>query len=174
MGWEGKSKVLSCRCLFFHLGPWDRLHAVLDQKIPDWLIKIKLLGKVETSIRSGIKSKRQGPYGVSLIRRLIMSTLQMKNKITVICKTDQIAQMASCYLTGAYLLKAVRPPDSRLPATWPSLSENFSLVGWKKDSVRKRECWFSLRASHPLFSSNKFPFLAWLPGLLFFSALTSH
>ena len=117
MGREGKSKVLSCRCLFFHLGPWDRLHAVLDQKIPDWLIKIKFLGKVETSIRSGIKSKRQGPYGVSLIRRLIMSTLQMKNKITVICKTDQIAQMASCYLTGAYLLKAVRPPDSRLPAT---------------------------------------------------------
>ena len=88
-----------------------------DQKIPDWLIKIKFLGKVETSIRSGIKSKRQGPYGVSLIRRLIMSTLQMKNKITVICKTDQIAQMASCYLTGAYLLKAVRPPDSRPPAT---------------------------------------------------------
>ena len=34
----------------------------------------------------------------------------MKNKITVICETDQIAQMASCYLTDAYLLKAARPP----------------------------------------------------------------
>ena len=40
-----------------------------------------------------------------------------KNKIRVIRETDQIAQMASCYLTGTYLLKAVRPPDSRPPAT---------------------------------------------------------
>ena len=40
-----------------------------------------------------------------------------KNKITVILETDQIAQMASCYLTGAYLLKAAIPPDSRPPAT---------------------------------------------------------
>ena len=31
-------------------------------------------------------------------------------------------------------------------------SENFSLVGYKKDSVRKGECWFSLRAGYPLFS----------------------
>ena len=31
-------------------------------------------------------------------------------------------------------------------------SENFSLVGYKKDSIRKGERWFSLRASHPLFS----------------------
>ena len=28
---------------------------------------------------------------------------------------------------------------------------NFSLVEYKKDSVRKGEHWFSLRASHPLF-----------------------
>ena len=41
---------------------------------------------------------------------------QTKNKITVTLETDQIVQMASCYLTGAYLLKAVRPPDSRPPA----------------------------------------------------------
>ena len=40
-----------------------------------------------------------------------------KNKITVIRETDQIAQMASCYLTGAHLLKAARPPDSRPQAT---------------------------------------------------------
>ena len=31
-------------------------------------------------------------------------------------------------------------------------SENFSLVGCKKDSVRKGGHWFSLRASRPLFS----------------------
>ena len=46
-----------------------------------------------------------------------MLALQMKNKITAICETDQIAQMASCYLAGAHLLKAARPPDSRPPAT---------------------------------------------------------
>ena len=36
-----------------------------------------------------------------------------KNKITVILEADQIAQMTFCFLTGAYLLKAVRLPDSR-------------------------------------------------------------
>ena len=49
-----------------------------------------------------------------------MSTSQTKNKITVILETDQIAQIAqivSCFLIGAYLLKAVRPPDSRPLAT---------------------------------------------------------
>ena len=41
-----------------------------------------------------------------------MLTLQTKNKITVIRETDQIAQMPFCFPTGAYLLKAVRPPPS--------------------------------------------------------------
>ena len=36
-----------------------------------------------------------------------------KFKITVVRETDQIAQMARCFLTGAYLLKGARPPDSR-------------------------------------------------------------
>ena len=40
-----------------------------------------------------------------------------EEKITPICKTDLIAQMSSCYITGAYLLTAVKPPDSRAPAT---------------------------------------------------------
>ena len=39
------------------------------------------------------------------------------NKITVIREADQVAQMASRYLNGAYFLKAARPPDSRPPAT---------------------------------------------------------
>ena len=39
--------------------------------------------------------------------------LANKEQIKVICETDQIAQMASCYLTDTYLLKAARPPDSR-------------------------------------------------------------
>lgn len=37
-------------------GLYDRL-PVLDQKIPDWLIKITFLGEDETAIRSSIKSK---------------------------------------------------------------------------------------------------------------------
>ena len=42
-----------------------------------------------------------------------MLTSQTKNEITVIREADQIAQMAFCFLTAAYLLKAVRSPDSR-------------------------------------------------------------
>ena len=40
-----------------------------------------------------------------------------KNKNTVILETDQIVQMTFCFITGTYLLKATRPPDSRPPAT---------------------------------------------------------
>ena len=80
-------------------------------------------------------------------------------KITVICETDQIALMASCYLTSTYLLKAAKPPDSR-PLGYATIpSENFSLVGYKKDSIRKGGCWFFLRVSHPLFSLYCFLFL---------------
>ena len=39
--------------------------------------------------------------------------LANKEEITVILETDQIAQMASCYLTGTYLLKAVE--SSQIP-----------------------------------------------------------
>ena len=55
----------------------------------------------------------------SLLTQLILLTLQTKNKITVIFETDQIAQMTFCFLTGTYLLKATRPPDSRPLSTWP-------------------------------------------------------
>ena len=48
-------------------------------------------------------------------------------------------------------------------------SENFSLVGYKKDPDRKGRRWFFLRASHPLSPLTNFPFLARLPGLLSFS-----
>ena len=47
--------------------------------------------------------------------------LANKEQITVNLETDQIPQVASCYLTGAYLLKAARSPDSRPPAMWSSL-----------------------------------------------------
>ena len=67
---------------------------------------------------------------------------ETKNKITVIHETDQTAQMVCCFLTGTYFLKA---ETTRLQTfsyvTIPS--ENFSLVGYKKDSVRKTEHWFS-------------------------------
>ena len=43
----------------------------------------------------------------------LQDLLELTAKKKMICETDQIAQMASCYLTGAYLLKAARPPDSR-------------------------------------------------------------
>jgi len=39
--------------------------------------------------------------------------LKNKNKITATLETDQIAQMAFCFPTGTYLLKARRPQDSR-------------------------------------------------------------
>ena len=53
-------------------------------------------------------------------------------------------------------------------------SENFSLVGYKKDSIRKGGRWFSVRANHP-FSFNKFPFSCLTARLaLFFSALALH
>lgn len=29
----------------------------VDQKIPDWLVKVMFLGEVETEIRAGIKSR---------------------------------------------------------------------------------------------------------------------
>ena len=58
-----------------------------------------------------------GGWGVSLLTWLIMLTWQTKNKITVILETDQIAQITFWFVTGAYLLKAARPPDSRPPAT---------------------------------------------------------
>ena len=50
----------------------------------------------------------------------------------------QIAQMASCYLTGAYILKSVRPPDSRPPAMWPSLQIIFHCWGIRR-TLSERE-----------------------------------
>ena len=52
-----------------------------------------------------------------LIEKMAHYVKLEKNKITVICETDQIAQMACCFLTGTYRLKAARSPDSRPPAT---------------------------------------------------------
>lgn len=49
-----------------------------------------------------------------------------KNKITVICEIDQ---MASCYLTGVYLLKAVRPPDFRASSYMTIPSGEFFIGG---------------------------------------------
>ena len=47
-------------------------------------------------------------------------------------------------------------------------SENFSLVGYKKDSIRKGERWFSLRARHPLFPLINFLFLPDCPACSLF------
>ena len=54
-----------------------------------------------------------GPTWHLIVKMAIMLTSQAKNKITVILEADQIAQMTFCFLTDAYLLKAVRAPDSR-------------------------------------------------------------
>ena len=59
------------------------------------------------------------------VKNKITVILKKKKKITVTCETDQTAQMASCYLIGAYLLKAARPPDSRPLATRLSLQRTF-------------------------------------------------
>ena len=88
-----------------------------------------------------------------------------KNK-SVILETDQIAQMASCYLTGTYLLKAARPAGY---VTIPS--ENFHW--WGIRTLSEREDAGSPQVPVTLsFPSNKFPFscpTAWLA--LSFSAL---
>ena len=60
-----------------------------------------------------------GPTWGLTDKMAIMSTWQTKNKSTVIRETDQTAQTAFCFLTGTYLLKAARLPDSRPPAAWP-------------------------------------------------------
>ena len=81
--------------------------------MPGWMkhkMESRLLG--EMSRTSDIQMILIGPHRVSLIRWLIMLTSQTKNKITVICETNQIAQMAFYFLTHACLLKARRLPDS--------------------------------------------------------------
>lgn len=68
--WGGgrKTEVLSGRLLLPFRG-MERAHRTdfligADQKIPHWFIKIRLLGKVKTAIKSGIKS-RSGIMGSS-------------------------------------------------------------------------------------------------------------
>ena len=58
----------------------------------------------------------KGPTQGLIVKMAIMLTSQAKNKITVILEADQIAQMTFCFLSDAYLLKALRPSDSRPPA----------------------------------------------------------
>ena len=41
---------------------------------------------------------------------------QTKRAFRQIYTSAQIAEMTFCFLTGVYLLKAMRPPDSRPPA----------------------------------------------------------
>ena len=79
-----------------------------------------------------------------------MLTLQMKNKITVICETGQCPNgiLLSHWRLSSQSYKTTRFQTSSYVNIPP---ENFSLVGYK-DSVRKGEHWFSLRASHPLLS----------------------
>ena len=86
----------------------------------------------------------------------------------MICETDQTAQMASCYLTGAYLLKAARPPDSRPPATSSSLQRIFHLWGIRRTPSEREDPGSPYEPVTLFFPSNKFPFLAWLPGSLSF------
>ena len=42
--------------------------------------------------------------------------VDLTKKSTVTLEIDQIAQTTLCFSTGAYLLKATRPADSRPPA----------------------------------------------------------
>ena len=59
---EGNGRGLSHADYLFFCGAWRRplwqiSFLVLDQKIPDWSIKMTFLVEVETAIRSGIKSR---------------------------------------------------------------------------------------------------------------------
>ena len=91
-----------------------------------------------------------------------------KNKITVIRETDQIAQMACCFLTGIYLLKAARPPDCRPPAMYHPFRE-FFIGGVEERPRQKGRTLVLLKGQSPShFPLINFPF-ALLPGLLSFS-----
>ena len=80
--------------------------------------------------------------------------------------------MAPCYLTGVYLLKVAKPPDSRPPAMWLSLQRIFHRWGIRRTPSERENVGSPVTLSFP---SNKFPFSclnAWLA--LFFSALALH
>ena len=66
-----------------------------------------------------------------------MLTSQTKIKITVVLETGQIAQMASCYLTGAYQSYETTRFQTSGQVTIPS--DNFSLVGYTP-SEREDTC----------------------------------
>ena len=102
---------------------------------------------------------------------LVMLTSQAKNKITVVLETDQIAQMASCYLTGACQSCETTRFQTSGYVTIPS--ESFSLVGY---TLSEREDTGSSRGSVTLsFPSRKFPFSCLTAQLaVFFSVLASQ
>lgn len=59
-GREGKGfymQIASCRWGWGWRGLTTDYLTGADQKIPDWLIKIMFLGKVETAVRSSMKSR---------------------------------------------------------------------------------------------------------------------
>ena len=95
-----------------------------------------------------------------MIRWLVVLTLHIKNKITVqgsvrltrLPKWHPVISLAPIFSK----LRDHQIPDLRLH---DHPSENFSSVGYKKESVRKGESWFSLRASRPLFPLINFLFL---------------
>ena len=59
--------------------------------------------------------------------------------------------MPSCYLTGTYLLKASRPPDSRPPATWPSLQRICHRWGIRRTLSERENAGSFKSQSHSLF-----------------------
>lgn len=120
------------------LGPWTDSWSAWPEKFPDCLIKIKFLGKAETSIRSGIKSKRQGPYGGLIDKKAHYVDLQMKNKSQWSVRSDQDCPNGILLPSLVPTFSKLRPPDST-SAYMTFLLENFFLGGVEERSVRKRE-----------------------------------
>ena len=90
----------------------------------DWNVNISfLVHERKPRAVAGAENARflKGQHGVSPIRWLLMLTSQTKNKSQWSVRLIKSPQMASCCLTGAQLLLAARPPDSRPLASWPSL-----------------------------------------------------
>ena len=64
-----------------------------DQKIPEWLIKLTFLGKVETATRSGVKS-RFGSMGFSMSDAILGLWFSL-NKVNIRGSRDSLPAVRS-------------------------------------------------------------------------------
>ena len=134
-----------------HKSPWPAFQAFLV--LPPWHPCPTGSSYRRLTFGPYPKSKRlewQGPHGVSLIRWLICPPHKQR------INHSDLWDWPNCpndILLSHWCLPSQSCETTRFQTSGYMIpSENFSLVGYKKDSGRKGECWFSLRDSYPLFS----------------------